>query len=405
VAYERVERPIMGAKAFYGLDDASVLSQAAILLAMASQLRGDAPSLISPATAQAGVAAPEKIPAEDLAALGLPKLPPAPGRVDAQRIRGGLFSRYTLRAEEFLADAEKFLMPTQALADLGERFFRQPAPLAAAELMEGCLKHPHELVRVAAAAAYFDRSSEPDRLVQILAQGTRSADDLVREVAATSLAHISPEHPSLQDLLRGGPAAPTSGAPSHTTILVAGTWAANSPWWKPGGNFFIYVTGVLPPLPRTPPLPPAPPWSAPYAANDYYGWSGGYSDGARALAAQDLVKWVQDPSHNAQNPDVITHSHGGNVAMLSTQAGLGLNIKELVMLSCPVHFPKYAPDFSKLQKIVSVRVHLDLVILADRGGQRFSDPRIQENVLPIWFDHFASHDPQVWTRYGVTAML
>jgi hypothetical protein len=77
----------------------------------------------------------------------------------------------------------------------------------------------------------------------------------------------------------------------------------------------------------------------------------------------------------------------------------------MVLLSCPVHFPKYAPDFSKIQKIVSIRVRLDLVILADRGGQRFSDPRIQENVLPIWFDHFATHDPLVWSKYTVPAML
>jgi hypothetical protein len=45
------------------------------------------------------------------------------------------------------------------------------------------------------------------------------------------------------------------------------------------------------------------------------------------------------------------------------------------------------------------------VILADRGGQHFSDPRISENVLGIWFDHFATHDPKVWTKYNVPARL
>ena len=80
---------------------------------------------------------------------------------------------------------------------------------------------------------------------------------------------------------------------------------------------------------------------------------------------------------------------------------------EPAQLPCniPVHWPKYAPDFNLVGKVVSVRVHLDLVILADRGGQRFYDSRISENVLPLWFDHFATHDPATWETYGVPAML
>ena len=89
--------------------------------------------------------------------------------------------------------------------------------------------------------------------------------------------------------------------------------------------------------------------------------------------------------------------------MLANHAGTGVG--RLVLLSCPVHWPKYTPDFSAVGKVVSVRVRLDLVILADRGGQRFHDSRIRENVLPIWFDHFATHDPGNWVTYGVPAML
>ncbi|MDP2626815.1 MAG: hypothetical protein Q8Q58_07915, partial [Candidatus Rokubacteria bacterium] len=68
-------------------------------------------------------------------------------------------------------------------------------------------------------------------------------------------------------------------------------------------------------------------------------------------------------------------------------------------------WPQYTPAFSLVGSVVSVRVHLDLVILADRGGQRFNDTRIREHVLPIWFDHFAAHDPDVWRQYDVPAML
>jgi hypothetical protein len=83
----------------------------------------------------------------------------------------------------------------------------------------------------------------------------------------------------------------------------------------------------------------------------------------------------------------------------------GLDIGSLVLLSCPVHVHKYMPDFAHVVKVVSIRVKLDLVILADGGGQRYNDPNIQEHVLPIWFDHFASHSPAVWKKYKVPLML
>ena len=48
---------------------------------------------------------------------------------------------------------------------------------------------------------------------------------------------------------------------------------------------------------------------------------------------------------------------------------------------------------------------MDLVILVDGGGQKFQDPRIEEHVLPIWFDHFATHDPAVWRDHDVGAWV
>ena len=76
------------------------------------------------------------------------------------------------------------------------------------------------------------------------------------------------------------------------------------------------------------------------------------------------------------------------------------------LLSCPVHVNQYFPDFTHLTKpVYSVRVKLDLVILADRGGQKFSNPDIREIILPIWFDHSATHDPGVWQNHGVAAKI
>lgn len=398
--YATVRSPVPGAQAFHSSDGAAILSQAAQLLMLGAQLRGETSVPPIQATLIAGPAQTESVPPEDVAALGLPSLPAAYGKIDVQRMRNNLALRYKVPAPTSLSGEGEPALSSQVLSDIADRFYKQPDPLGAAELMEACLRHPDEIVRVAAASAYFDRSPEPQRLLRILRGGTKNLDPLIRTLAATSLARIAPEDASLDDLLKPGETGFATGAASHTTVLIHGTWALNSPWWKPGGDFHAYLTNVLPPLPR---MPPAPPWSAPYAAGDYYSWSGGYSDTARALAATDLVQWVNN--HTAQGLDLVTHSHGGNVAMLATQPGMAISSREMVLLSCPVHFPKYEPDFLKVQKIVSIRVHLDLVVLADRGGQRFNDPHIQENVLPIWFDHFATHDPKVWSQYTVPAML
>jgi hypothetical protein len=90
------------------------------------------------------------------------------------------------------------------------------------------------------------------------------------------------------------------------------------------------------------------------------------------------------------------------VAFLATWGGP--RIGDLVVLSCPVR-DEYVPNFAQVGKLVSVRVKWDLVILADGGGQRFEDPRITEIVLPIWFNHSATHDPDVWTANDVASRI
>ena len=92
-----------------------------------------------------------------------------------------------------------------------------------------------------------------------------------------------------------------------------------------------------------------------------FGWSGLYSDGARQLAAQQLVDWMAD--QNLQRPDFFAHSHGGTVANLATRRGLEFD--RLVLLSWPVH-EQWFPDFNRVGRVIDVRVRLDLIILADR---------------------------------------
>src|SRR3989442_13181565 len=94
----------------------------------------------------------------------------------------------------------------------------------------------------------------------------------------------------------------TRRAASRTCLIIHGTWAVNSPWWQPDGDFHNYLlTGVRPDL---------------YNTADAFFWSGGYSDQARQIAADDVSVWVKNRSLNGLYP--FCHSHGGNLAMLGT---------------------------------------------------------------------------------------
>ena len=384
---EFVKRPVPGPKAFRASDHASLLSQAALLLLLGVKLRGDDTALRARSAAMRSEKLMAAIPEEDLAFLSPPPLQRYAGeRIAGERVRERLAKRYGSR---FLAkplgkeQMPKFL---ERLPGLVARLYQEPTPLTAAALLEACLRHPDELLRVAAATSYFELSAEPRRLLKVIRGGMYSRDELVRDVAATALARIAPQHRALSELTKRSATA-TGSESSHTSLLIHGTWARHSAWWQPNGEFHSYLkTQVRPDL---------------YKAHDRFEWSGGWSDAARALGAVDLHTWID--SHGLNGLDLFTHSHGGSVAMLASQAGL--NIGELVLLSCPVYIPKYLPDFTRVTKVVSIRVHLDLVILADGGGQRFQHPNIQENVLPVWFDHSATHDPDIWQQYSVPSML
>jgi hypothetical protein len=361
--YRIVTKPIPFPRAFGATNDAAILSQAAILLLMDRKIRRDRAILAHYQSA--------------IKTLRVPAINTRGGRVRVKE------------AESVLGvsslSSERQVLPVRRFRRLADDCGKTPRPLAVATLMEACLRHPHALVRAAAAISYFALTSEPSRLIGILEDCTHSEDDLTRHVAATGLAKLAPESPRLSELSTPR-SQETQGSSTHTSLLVHGTWAANEQWWKPGGNFHSYLlNGCRPDL---------------YANADAFSWSGAYSEAGRALAATELQGWLT--GHTIQSPYLLSHSHGGSVVMLATQNGL--NTGPLVLLSCPVH-SIYAPDFSRTGQVVSIRVKLDLVILVDGGGQKFSDPRIKERVLPIWFDHFASHNPAVWQRYNLCSKI
>ena len=376
--FERVEKPIPGAEAFEQTSDAALLSQAAILLSVGAHMRGKL----------------EGIPAAEFEELGVPRVEAQWFKakeitLDPTAVRGHMIRQ--LGERSFPADIHA---PVQGRTT--SQIFRiltaEPSALWTAGLLEACLRHPKELVRVAAAAAYHGFTTEKERIIEILLQGTYSEEPLVRDLAATALAQAEPRHTQLTGLQSKAKAA-GAGQASHTTLLVHGTLARQAAWWQPGGDFHTYLTGLLPTLPRVPQ------WDAPYGAQDRFDWTGGYTDVLRSDAAEQLLQWVM--GHGAQGLDLITHSYGGNVAMLATNGGL--EVGELVLLSCPVLPATYFADFARVhRRVVSFRVHMDVVLLLDSflsgALPEFTDPRIEEHTLALWFDHSATHEPDVWNN-------
>jgi len=417
--HELVEQPIRGPRAFEATGDAAAMSQAAILLLLGMRRRGDDRALRARAAAVGASQAAGRSPATGGVSFPVPRVPFTGDRVPDEEATAGLARRLRPVARAAVLTGEAPGPAAEAvraaLPGLAERLYREPTPQAAAELLRACLHHPDELPRVAAAATYFDVATGPRLPLAVLAEGTRSPDPLVRDVAATALARLDPRHPRLAALVPARPGPAPRGGPgpegpatrptpkgrrrkrprprtaaevmAAAALLVHGTFARDAAWYQPGGDFHTYIRSTV-----RPNL---------YSQPDFFRWSGGYSDAARALAATDLRDWAE--ARGLAGLDLFGHSHGANVVMLATQDGLPAG--ELILLSCPVHVRKYYPNFELVARVVSIHVRLDLVILADRGGQSFADPRIEEHILPIWFDHQATHDPAVWETYGVPAFV
>lgn len=372
--YPLMAKPFKGMAAFARIGEDTTPSQAAVLLSFGNQLRGGE----APLRARAAALKRKGFVAEEPAsAFPVPKLRGVDGPVAFDDSRARLQKLHAYKPRQRAVSAGDYGTYEGAYRDCAERVFNKPVATNAADLFALCLDHPKELVRIAAALASLPLTNRPQQNLKILVDGLKSSDELERALAATGLARTYPDHPALRRLSKGR-TAPRVKKPRQTVMLVHGTWASDSAWYQPGGDFFKHIKALRPDL---------------YGAADFFKWSGGWSDGARLAGATALKQWVE--SRNESGLDLMGHSHGANVILKATE--LGLQVGKVVLLACPVHVDKYFPNFAKVQvPVVSVRVHMDLVILADGGGQRFSHPDIKEIVLPVWFDHGAAHEPQVW---------
>jgi hypothetical protein len=388
-AYPLRSKPFKGAAAFQAITEEHTPSQAAVLLSFGQQLRGGSKPMLARAAARKRQRYVEPEPEGD-AAFPVPKLKGigAPIAFDETRQRVQTLHAYKMQARAVSARAPaRYSAFEHAYRDAAERVFDKPQVANAADLFALCLDHPKALVRIAAAIASMPLTTRPQHNVTVLVEGLRSSDELESAVAATGLARLYPEHPALRRLSKGKTAARRVRKPPETLMLVHGTWASDAAWYRPRGDFHAFVKGLRPDL---------------YSAPDFFQWSGSYSDGARLDGATKLRQWVQ--ARNEQGLDLMGHSHGANVILKATD--LGLPIGKAVLLACPVHVDKYFPNFANIAGgVFSVRVRMDLVILADGGGQRFRHPQIKEVVLPIWFDHGAVRDPQVWRDNNVAQKI
>ncbi len=186
---------------------------------------------------------------------------------------------------------------------------------------------------------------------------------------------------------------PTVLGPDRLAVIVHGTWAKNGTWWRkqvdnlgqPNFHEYLMTTCGLDYL---------------YSGDEPFVWSGRNRGSARHNAAIAFGDWVGE--HNPEHLEVYGHSHGANVAMLSTQQGL--EIQKLVMLSPPVR-QDYFADWNQVGKAYNIQAAFDPVVGIARGGQWFNLPGIVEEKKLDARSHSASHDPETWEANDVPAFL
>lgn len=382
MAASRYPEPVPGPQAWASTSRNARLSQAAMVLSVGAAAAGEPYRVDSPT--ELGLNA-------DVAALGRTELitveeATAPLDEVTTRSARAAGAMRDARAAGTMRDARA---APAAEVELMARLADRPDPVTAAALVESGLRSGNRLVRTSAAVAALDTTGPREEVLAQLVDGASRGGPLTRQIGRIGLARVDPEHKVLRSVTVRPAAPPGRNRPSHTAVLTHGTFAALSRWWQPGGDFYRFLDTITPSL---------------HLHDRSFQWSGLYTDGARQLAAQQLADWVID--QNLRRPDVFGHSHGATVACLATRRGC--EIDRLVLLSWPVH-GEWFPDFGRVGRIIDVRVRMDLVIIADRGGQTLTPP--PEHAAKVtshvhgWFQHEATHEPDYWRRHGLAGVL
>jgi hypothetical protein len=241
------------------------------------------------------------------------------------------------------------------MAKTVDELYQHPSVEGAAALFEAAMYSPHPLVRVSAAAGARETTRLRKRIRATLETECESNDPLVARLAQTALAHIDPKDSEVTRRVIAQPESEKRDRESNTAVITHGTFASDAAWYQPGGDFYAALVANRPDLD---------------VHDESFTWTGAYSDAARRADALLLKQWVDD--------------HG------------------LVMLmGWPVH-TRWFPAFSNVRRIIDVRVNFDLVILLDRGGQRFRTNTFNiEEERHGWFDHSSTHEPAYWYQHNL----
>ncbi len=213
-----------------------------------------------------------------------------------------------------------------------------------------------------------------------LTRYANSASQQAREIAQAALGSS-----------RGTRTLPGSDIPrgesgKTVSVMVHGTNAYAGDWWFVGGDFHSYVkANVRPDV---------------FSGRNTFSWSGKYKKKDRQVAAERFAGWARDTIGGPLNT-VFAHSYGGVIALNATS--YGLKMSDLVLLSVPVE--EIPVEWRNVGRAVSLRIHLDLVLLAARRRQYFSQ-NVDEHHMERWFWHHGdSHDPRVWQQHGWAGVL
>jgi hypothetical protein len=248
----------------------------------------------------------------------------------------------------------------------------------------------HPLARCCAAYAYWQATESSDAVLPILLNASKSDDEEERILAAHCLASVSPKHmQALQGVAADDkPHSPINPVQESMTVVIHGTFAKDSDWYKPGGDFHEYIKNTV--------------YSDVYSGQDFYFWSGRYTLDEKKLekiwraAARKLVSWCT--SHPTKKLRLIAHSHGNNVVNMATR--MNLPACTLIQLSPPVR-DWNLPDMQKVSsgRIFNFHSRIDLVVKIDGGAQNYADTPIasastQRKVA--FSGHSKPHEEKVW---------
>jgi len=264
--------------------------------------------------------------------------------------------------------------------------YEKPSVEAAAALFEAAMASPHPLVAVAGAAGARETTRLRPKIRQTLEAALNSEDRLVSRLALAAMSKIAPMSSIADQQVIKQPTSRKRDRDSSTAVIAHGTFSSDSDWYRPGGDFYDALKANRPDLD---------------VHDQSYRWNGGYTDRARREGARALKKWVADQGLSA--PDFFAHSHGGTVAHLATRQGVRLD--RLVLMGWPVH-KRWFPDFSRVNRIIDVRVRLDLVVLLDFGRQTFRSSQFSiEEHRHGWFDHSSTHESAYWDDHGLWGVI